>query len=132
MSKYLITGAAGFLGARISEILLSSGHEITGVDNLNDNYDIDLKQHRLERFKNNTDFKFFKVDIRDYVRMREIYNSSFKAVIHLAALSAIRHSVKEPRECYKINLDGTLNLLELSREFGLDKFVFFCPTATDS
>ena len=124
MSKYLITGAAGFLGARISEILLSSGHEITGVDNLNDNYDIDLKQHRLERFKNNTDFKFFKVDIRDYVRMHEIYNSSFKAVIHLAALSAIRHSVKEPRECYKINLDGTLNLLELSREFGLDKFVF--------
>lgn len=123
MSKYLITGAAGFLGARISEILLSSGHKVTAVDNLNDNYDISLKQHRLERFANNTNFNFFKVDIRDYTRMHEIYNSSFTAVIHLAALSAIRHSVKEPRECYEINLDGTLNLLELSREFGLKKFV---------
>ena len=63
MSKYLITGAAGFLGTRISEILLSSGHQITGVDNLNDNYDIHLKQHRLERLKNNTNFKFFEVNL---------------------------------------------------------------------
>ena len=62
MSKYLITGAAGFLGARISEILLSSGHKVTAVDNLNDNYDISLKQHRLERFANNTNFNFFKVE----------------------------------------------------------------------
>ena len=124
MSKYLITGAAGFLGARISEALLSNGHEITGIDNLNNDYDIHLKQHRLGRFKNNTNFKFLELDIRDYVGMYKIYDSDFKAVIHLAAMSAIRHSMKEPRDCYTINLDGTLNLLELSKTFGIEKFVF--------
>ncbi len=129
MAKYLVTGAAGFIASRVSEILLDSGHTVAGVDNLNDAYDVRVKQWRLSRLAKRENFTFHQVDISDQQALNETGfgldqgNGTFDAVINLAARAGVRQSVENPWVYVDTNVTGTLNLLELCRRQGIPKFI---------
>ncbi len=123
MSTYLISGAAGFIGARTSEMLVAAGHSVVGIDNLNDAYDIRMKNYRLERLRRLPGFAFQKLDISARAELEALGGERFDAVIHLAARAGVRASVEDPELFYQTNLMGTLHLLELSRRLGIKKFV---------
>jgi UDP-glucuronate 4-epimerase len=121
MSNYLVTGAAGFIGSRLSEMLLGLGHAVTGVDNLNNSYDVRMKEYRLQKLQAIPGFNFQKLDISDFGSIAEL--PAFDAVINLAARAGVRASVENPRAFYETNLTGTLNLLELCRKRKIGKFL---------
>lgn len=123
INSYLVTGCAGFIGWKVSELLLSEGHIVVGVDNLNDAYDIRLKHWRLNQIKNYPNFQFYQLDIVDRKSLRTLFNKKFDAIINLAARAGVRQSVGDPWTYYETNVIGTLNLLELCRERGIKKFV---------
>ncbi len=126
MANYLITGAAGFIGARVAELLLEKGHTVCGVDNLNDAYDIRMKEYRLHSLQAIRGFTFERLDIsnREIVdRPASIADRPFEAVINLAARAGVRASVENPWAFIETNVLGTLNLLELCRRRGIRKFV---------
>ena len=120
----LVTGCAGFIGYKVSEILLDAGHAVIGVDNLNDAYDVRLKEWRLSQIKGTPGFNFHQVDIVDRQQVGKIFHENpLDAVVNLAARAGVRQSVKDPWCCYETNVFGTLNLLELCRETSVKKFV---------
>jgi UDP-glucuronate 4-epimerase len=122
--KLLVTGCAGFIGWKVSEKLLNEGHEVIGVDNLNDYYDVKLKFYRLELLKKYKNFKFYKVDIENYQSLMEIFQENkFDAVINEAARAGVRYSLENPFIYITTNVYGTLNLLELCRKYNVPKFV---------
>ena len=124
MAHYLITGAAGFIAARVAEILLESGHTILGVDNLNDAYDVRMKEYRLDRLCRRESFIFTRGDIADRDLIPALADHSpFDAVINLAARAGVRASVLDPWVYVDTNMTGTLNLLELCRQTGTPKFI---------
>ncbi len=122
-SSYLVTGSAGFIGARVVELLLEEGAAVTGVDNLNDAYDVRLKQWRLSRLDTRSGFKFCQLDICDREALRGVFGASFDAVINLAARAGVPQSLGNPWAYIDTNVTGTLNLLEMCRDFGVPKFV---------
>jgi nucleoside-diphosphate-sugar epimerase len=122
MATYLLTGTAGFVGARVAELLLEDGHTIVGVDNMNDAYDVRLKEHRLEKLIQHPEFSFHKIDIAEQSKVTELAGD-FDAVINLAARAGVRASLIDPWVYVNTNLTGTLNLLELCRQRGIPKFV---------
>ena len=121
--KYLVTGCAGFIGWRVTEFLLEAGHTVVGIDNLNAAYDPQVKQWRFKHLEGNPNFHFHRSDICDRDALRRIFSPSYDAVINLAARAGVRHSVEDPWVYIDTNVTGTLNLLELCREFGVKKFV---------
>jgi UDP-glucuronate 4-epimerase len=121
MANYLITGAAGFIGSHVSELLIEQGHAVTGVDNLNDAYDVRMKEYRLRKLQALPGFTFKKLDISERGSMENL--PAFDAVINLAARAGVRASVENPWVFMETNLTGTLNLLELCREKGIGKFI---------
>jgi UDP-glucuronate 4-epimerase len=130
VATYLVTGVAGFIASRVTEFLLADGHTIMGVDNLNDAYDVRLKRWRLDQIKDHPNFQFHQSDICDRSRLRELFNATavarntgFDAVINLAARAGVRQSVENPWVYVDTNITGTLNLLELCREYGVNNFV---------
>jgi nucleoside-diphosphate-sugar epimerase len=126
MSNYLVTGAAGFIGSRVSEMLLEQGHAVTGVDNLNDAYDIRMKEYRLRKLQALPGFEFMKADISNRQILNPqstIFNQKFDAVINLAARAGVRASVENPWAFVDTNVTGTLNMLELCRQKGIQKFI---------
>lgn len=123
MANYLVTGAAGFIGARTSELLIKDGHTVVGVDNLNEAYDPRMKQYRLKRLQTLNGFTFRKLDISDKSIVEELKGQSFDGVINLAAWAGVRASVKNPWIYVDSNMTGTLNMLELCRQNGTKKFV---------
>jgi UDP-glucuronate 4-epimerase len=131
MAHYLLTGVAGFIAARVAEILLESGHTVTGVDNLNDAYDVRIKEYRLNRLQGCDGFQFYKLDIFDKAALEELFKresrgsavAPYDAVINLAARAGVRQSVENPWVYMDTNLTGTLNLLELCRLYGVPKFI---------
>ena len=124
MAKYLVAGAAGFIGAKVSEYLMADGHEVVGIDNLNDAYDIRLKHWRLERLQENTAFTFHRQNICNMEGLENLpVRGKIDAIINLAARAGVRYSVEDPWEYYNTNLTGTLNLLELGRRREVPKFV---------
>ena len=123
MAHYLVTGAAGFIGARTSELLTQDGHTVIGVDNLNDAYDVRMKEHRLAKLQKLSGFAFRKLDVSSKRDVEQLSNEKFDAVISLAARAGVRASVENPWLFYETNLTGTLNLLELARKNGIPKFL---------
>ena len=121
--KYLVTGCAGFIGWKVTEFLLAAGHTVVGVDNMNAAYDTQVKQWRLQQLEGTPNFYFHRSDICDREALREIFNTSYDAVINLAARAGVRQSVENPWVYVDTNVTGTLNLLELCREFEVSKFV---------
>ncbi len=125
MAKYLLTGTAGFIGARVGELLLDAGHAVFGVDNLNEAYDVRLKEYRLKRLLAYPGFSFTRMDIADQEAVRALGEAEgpFEAVINLAARAGVRASVADPWMYLDTNTYGTLNLLELCRRYDIPKFI---------
>ena len=121
----LVTGAAGFIASRVVTLLLADGHTVTGLDSLNDAYDVRLKDWRLKQLLGRPGFTFRQVDITRLPALSEAWTGqpAFDAVIHLAARAGVRQSVENPWIYYETNLTGTLNLLELCQRHGVGKFV---------
>ena len=126
MANYLLTGTAGFIAFRVAEFLIDSGHHVYGVDNMNDAYDIRLKEYRLERLKSLPNFNFLEADIsaRETIdELRSWLPREVAGVINLAARAGVRTSLSDPWVYVNTNMTGTLNLLELCRRHAIDKFV---------
>ncbi|HEV3415322.1 MAG TPA: NAD-dependent epimerase/dehydratase family protein [Pirellulales bacterium] len=134
-SRWLVTGAAGFIGSNVCRLLLDAGHEVVGLDNVNSAYDPRLKQWRLRHLTAASNFRFEPLDITDFSATERLFEreartgdggergAPFAAVLNLAARAGVRPSVADPWVYSRTNSDGTLNLLELCRRFGVKKFV---------
>jgi UDP-glucuronate 4-epimerase len=125
MGHYLVTGCAGFIASRVSELLVEAGHTVTGIDNLNDAYDRRLKYWRLERLRLRPGFAFIEADITDNRVLSPIWAATPKpdAVFNLAARAGVRQSAENPGLYFDTNVTGTLNLLELARQSGVNRFL---------
>ena len=124
MSSYLVTGAAGFIGSKVAEQLLAAGHTVVGVDNMNDYYDVRLKEWRLSELRSRKNFFFHKTDIEDLAALDRIFaEHKFTAVLNLAARAGVRYSMENPFVYVSTNTVGTLNLLEGMRRYGVKKLV---------
>lgn len=122
----LITGGAGFIGSHLCETLLrEAAWNVTVVDDLNDFYSPEIKRSNLSEIKRSGNLDFNQVDIRDAEALRPIFQENeFHAIVHLAARAGVRPSLLEPKLYTETNINGTVNLLELAREFGVGQFVF--------
>lgn len=124
-SRVLITGSAGFVGMHVAARVLSLGHTVLGVDDLNDYYDPALKQARLETLTGRDCFTFAPIDIADEPALRRVF-ADFRptCVIHLAAQPGVRYSIDHPLVYGRSNLSGFLNILEACRNGGVEHLVF--------
>jgi UDP-glucuronate 4-epimerase len=122
VAHYLLTGSAGFIAARVAEMLLDAGHTVLGVDNLNDAYDVRMKQHRLDKLVGREGFDFQHLDVAEKGGVAAL-PGDFDAVINLAARAGVRASVEDPWIYVDTNVTGTLNLLELCKDRGIPKFI---------
>lgn len=121
----LVTGAAGFIGANVCSRLLSNGNSVVGLDNLNDYYDVALKEARLEPLIQNDDFQFLKIDISDSLAIAKLFEEQrFDRVIHLAAQAGVRYSLTNPLSYAQSNLLGHLNILEGCRHTKVKHLVY--------
>lgn len=111
--KYLVTGAAGFIGFHVAERLLTAGHQVVGIDNLNDYYDVNLKLARLKLLEPHEQFTFIKLDLADREGIAQLFrDQAFERVIHLGAQAGVRYSLDNPLAYADANLIGHLNILE--------------------
>jgi UDP-glucuronate 4-epimerase len=123
--RVLITGAAGFIGHHLALRMLARGDEVVGIDNLNDYYDVSLKEDRLKRFATETKFTFRKIDIANRDAVSALFSDApFDAVVNLAAQAGVRYSITNPHAYVDANLVGFTNLLEGARHTSVKHFVF--------
>jgi len=123
--RVLVTGAAGFIGSTTAHALLQRGDEVVGIDNLNDYYDVELKQARLARLQALSGFSFHQLDIADRSGLDSVYETSAPdRIIHLAAQAGVRYSLENPQAYLDANITGFLNVLEAARHFGSDHVVY--------
>jgi nucleoside-diphosphate-sugar epimerase len=123
MANYLVTGAAGFIGARTSELLIKAGHTVAGIDNMNDAYDPRVKEYRLQKLRALPGFTFHKLDISNKSIIDTFKQEKFDGVINMAARAGVRASVKDPWVYVESNMIGTLNMLEICRHMETKKFI---------
>ncbi|MFC2078692.1 GDP-mannose 4,6-dehydratase [Candidatus Bipolaricaulota bacterium] len=126
MSKlYLVSGVAGFIGSKVGELLLQQGDKVVGVDDLNDAYDVRLKEWRLQQLQGQANFQFHRLSIADTNGLSAVFADAgpIDAVINLAARAGVRQSLEDPWVYYGTNVTGTLNLLELCKDNKIKKFV---------
>ncbi len=122
--RILLTGVAGFIGWKTAEFLLKDDYEVTGIDNINDYYDIRLKEYRLSKLKPFKNFRFIKGDIENHELLKEVFEEAKpQVVINLAARAGVRASIENPHIYYTTNVMGNLNLLELSIQYNVEKFI---------
>lgn len=125
MSSYLVTGAAGFIGFHLSKRLLQDGHIVYGLDNLNDYYDVNLKQARLDQLLDYANFIFDKADIADRMTIEELFRKGgFNVVVNLAAQPGVRYSLKNPYSYIDSNIVGFTNILEGCRRNKITHLIF--------
>lgn len=125
MKTILVTGVAGFIGSNTAQKLLTDGKKVIGIDNLNDYYNQSWKEENLNNLKKNEDFIFHKADIRDLETLKEIAKTEkIDAIIHLAARAGVRPSIADPILYEEVNVKGTVNMLEIAKEFEIKQFVF--------
>ncbi len=123
--KVLITGAAGFIGSHLCERLLDRGDAVIALDNFNDYYDTARKRENVYRLRNHSRCILSKADIRDAEAINRLFAEHRpEAVVHLAAYGAVRYSIGRARLYTDVNIGGSINLLEIAREIGVENFVF--------
>ena len=123
--KLLLTGAAGFIGFHTAQILLARGDEVVGLDNLNDYYDVTLKQARLAILQKSPNFRVVKLDVADRPNMASLFaQEKFQRVIHLAAQAGVRYSIQNPLAYIDSNVVGFANVLEGCRHNGVEHLVY--------
>ncbi|MFM8233142.1 MAG: NAD-dependent epimerase [Candidatus Methylopumilus sp.] len=123
--KILVTGVAGFIGIHSAKKLLDDGHEIIGIDNLNDYYDITLKEDRLKLLEGYKNFRFLKLDIKDQKDVVDLFKKeSPQRVLHLAAQAGVRYSIQNPYIYIDSNIQGFINILEGCRTIKTEHLVF--------
>ena len=124
--KILITGAAGFIGFNFCNFLLKkSKFQVIGVDNLNNYYDINLKKKRLNILKKNKNFKFYKIDLVDSIKIRKIFiNNNFSFVFNFAAQAGVRYSIKHPRKYIDSNIQGFFNVIDNCKRFKVKRLFY--------
>lgn len=129
MKKYFVTGVAGFIASRVASLLLADGHEVVGIDNLNDYYDVSLKQHRVASLQAEPGaaerFQFEKIDLEDRSEIARLFDQhgNFDAVVNLAARAGVRYSMINPSIYMTTNAMGSLYLLEEMKQRGMKKYV---------
>ncbi|WP_204189563.1 NAD-dependent epimerase [Mammaliicoccus sciuri] len=122
--KILITGTAGFIGSHLSKKLISQGHEVVGIDNINDYYDVTIKEDRLKSI-GTENFTFYKINLEDDVSMNEIFkNEKPNVVVNLAAQAGVRYSLENPRAYIDSNIVGFTNILECSRQHKVEHLIY--------
>lgn len=123
--KVLVTGAAGFIGSHVAQLLLQRGDTVVGLDNLNDYYDVTLKEARLARLRDWDRFRFVRLDVADQAGMMALFRySGFHRVIHLAAQAGVRYSIENPHAYVDSNVVGFMNILEGCRHAGVEHLVY--------
>lgn len=123
--KVLVTGVAGFIGYFVARSLCERGDEVVGIDNLNDYYDVGLKQARLDNLKGLSHFEFVNLDIADRSNIDFLFaDHGFQRIVHLAAQAGVRYSLENPHAYVDSNLVGFLNLLEAARQASIEHFVY--------
>ena len=123
--KILVTGAAGFIGMHVAQLLLARGDQVVGLDNLNDYYDVTLKQARLARLTAQPRFRFEHLDVADQAGIAALFaREGFERVVHLAAQAGVRYSLKNPHAYIEANLSGFINVLEGCRHGGVQHLAF--------
>jgi len=123
--KVLVTGAAGFIGSHAAQVLLDRGDEVIGLDNMNDYYDVTLKEARLARLEAQSGFGFAKIDLADRAAMEALFaDNKIERVIHLAAQAGVRYSIENPHSYVDSNIVGTLNVLEGCRHHEIEHLVY--------
>lgn len=123
--KILVTGAAGFIGFHISRRLLESSHEVIGFDNINDYYDINLKNDRLKILREHDNFTFYKNNLEEKEKIDRVFKErSPNRVIHLAAQAGVRYSIQHPEVYIQSNIVGTFNILEACRHNKVEHLVY--------
>jgi UDP-glucuronate 4-epimerase len=124
MKKVLVTGASGFIASRVTEQLLAQGVEVVGIDNMNDYYDIRLKEYRLGQLQGKKGFQYQQLDIENREGLKELFDKhQFDVVFNLAARAGVRYSMENPHVYMTTNAMGSLNLLEEMRRKKVKKFV---------
>jgi len=123
--KILVTGTAGFIGFHTALALLERGDQVIGLDNLNDYYDVSLKQARLDQLTGRNSFRFAKVDLADRIAIETLFDDEKPdRIIHLAAQAGVRYSIDNPHEYIDSNITGTLHILEGCRRHGVEHLVY--------
>ena len=107
--KILVTGCAGFIGSHVSEYLLKRGDEVLGIDNLNNYYDVSLKESNIELLKEYPNFQLYKEDICD---TKKISEWKPEKICHLASMAGVRYSLQNPKLYVKVNIEGFINILQ--------------------
>jgi UDP-glucuronate 4-epimerase len=121
----LVTGAAGFIGSHICQRLLAGGHQVVGLDNLNDYYSPALKKKRLVHLQGSKNFLFYQKDFADQLAVEQVFSTyRFTTIIHLGAQAGVRYSVQNPRAYINSNLVGFFNVLEAARAQKVGHFIF--------
>ena len=123
MGNYLVTGVAGFIGARTAELLIKDGHTVVGIDNMNDAYDPRMKEYRLRKMQALPGFTFHQLDISHKSIIDQFEGEKFDGLINLAARAGVRYSVENPWVFVESNTIGTLNMLEICRQTRTQKFI---------
>lgn len=120
----LVTGSAGFIGSRVAALLVKQGHHVVGIDNMNNYYDVSLKQHRLHQLERLSGFDFRQIDLENVDAIQQLFEAfSFESVINLAARAGVRYSMENPRVYMTTNALGSLNLLEEIRKHEISKYM---------
>ncbi|CEP81805.1 NAD-dependent epimerase [Paraclostridium sordellii] len=123
--KVLITGSSGFIGFHLSNLLLKKGYEVVGIDNMNDYYDVKIKEGRLEILKKYEDFTFYKIDLKDKEDIDNLFEKQgFDYVINLAAQAGVRYSIENPYAYVDSNLIGFVNILEACRNYPVKHLLY--------
>lgn len=126
MATYLVTGCAGFIANEVAARLIDAGHKVVGIDNVNDYYDVRLKEHRLERLQSHSvdHFEFVRGDIEDDATLQALFDRhGFDGVLNLAARAGVRYSMENPHVYMTTNAMGSLNLLAQMQRHGVKKYV---------